>query len=317
MKRFYQVAICYVLLLVITFSAGVCISAETVEKAIALNSVDVVVNRRTIKETNIVYEDRTYVPLRAVFEAIGCKVEYDDETQTAMITGKVIVRDELIKSYNTYEEEYEALKAQYDILIASEQAKGNKAGVDALENEFKSKDKDLKQKYETISNAVAPEPVYQTQEIELGAITVLVNGVKIEETNILFKDRTFVPLRAISDSIGCKVDWEEFSRTAYITGELIQESQPVEEVYTSFEEEYAQLKALYDKRIAEQIALGEHAKTIKTPQDENVDEVIEPGEPTPQITEVDPQIYFNEAENLKEEFNRKVNALKQKYNVSE
>lgn len=240
----------------IAITAGSAVSAETVTKEIALDSVKIMVNAQKVEATNIVYEDRTYVPLRAVFETIGCTVEWDEATQTASITGEVQATQST-GNLSTYDEEYAILKSQYDVLIADQEQKGQQAVVERLQKEFAEKEAALKEKYAEKEKQPSPILTMQTKTIELDAITVLVNGKKIPETNILYDDHTYVPLRAISTSIGCEVNWDEDTRTASIFGELIRKGQPVEEKYATYEEEYAALKAKYDKDIANQIALGD------------------------------------------------------------
>lgn len=318
MKRFNALILGVTCAFAVTSLASITTLAETVTKEIALDSVDVVVNGRTIKETNIVYDDHTYVPLRAISESIGCKVDWDEATQTASIAGDVEVPPELIKTFDTYDEEYQALKSQYDVLIASQQEKGNDKEVTRLQNEFTSKTNELKEKYEKANNQAAPILNVQAKEIELGAITVAVNGNTINETNILYDDHTYVPLRAISDSLGCKVVWDEATRSAYITGVLVQKAGEQQEVYTSYDEEYAALKERYDKLIADQIALGDQAsqQVIDTGA-EQVDEADAPVDPVKKVTEVDAQQYYDAAEKLKKEFNQKIEDLKVKYKVAE
>jgi len=62
-------------------------------------------------------------------------------------------------------------------------------------------------------------PVAAQQQVSVlhGAISVLVNGVNIGSDTLLFNDRTYVPLRYISESFGADVDYDPFTRTAIIT----------------------------------------------------------------------------------------------------
>lgn len=48
-------------------------------------------------------------------------------------------------------------------------------------------------------------------------IRVYVNGMRLNEHVILSNDRTYVPLRAVSETMGAQVDWDEASRSAHIT----------------------------------------------------------------------------------------------------
>ena len=103
----------------------------------------------------ILLNDRTLVPMRAIFEALGAVVTWDDETQTAFGTdGKVVI----------------AFQIDNNIMTKS------------------------------AANA-------QSEVIELDVPAQLIN------------DRTLVPIRAISESFGCNVDWVDETQTVVITTE--------------------------------------------------------------------------------------------------
>lgn len=48
-------------------------------------------------------------------------------------------------------------------------------------------------------------------------IKVYVNGIRLNETVILKNDRTYVPLRAVGETMGASVNWDEASQSAFIT----------------------------------------------------------------------------------------------------
>lgn len=52
------------------------------------NDINIIVNGSEVTADNFVYNDTTYLPLRAVSTALGANVEYDDLTNTAYISGK-------------------------------------------------------------------------------------------------------------------------------------------------------------------------------------------------------------------------------------
>lgn len=52
------------------------------------NLINVVVNGEKLNADNFLYNDTTYVPIRAVSEALNFNVEYDEETNTAYIGKK-------------------------------------------------------------------------------------------------------------------------------------------------------------------------------------------------------------------------------------
>lgn len=58
--------------------------------------------------------------------------------------------------------------------------------------------------------------VKQLIEAELNTINITVNGAKVEAENILYNDRTYVPLRAIAEMLGKEVTWDGNTNTAGI-----------------------------------------------------------------------------------------------------
>ncbi len=96
----------------------------------------------------ILLNDRTMVPMRAIFEALQCSVSWDDETQTAYgeRNGKMI-------------------------------------------------------------------------SISIGETTAFVAGEPktLDQPAVLLNDRTLVPLRFISESLGCTVGWDDATQTVSIT----------------------------------------------------------------------------------------------------
>ena len=52
------------------------------------NDINVVVNGQQISADNFLYNDTTYLPLRAIGEALDKDVQYDEQTNTAIISEK-------------------------------------------------------------------------------------------------------------------------------------------------------------------------------------------------------------------------------------
>lgn len=48
-------------------------------------------------------------------------------------------------------------------------------------------------------------------------VRVYVNGMRIHENVIMSDDRTYIPLRAVSEALGAEVEWDEESNSAYIS----------------------------------------------------------------------------------------------------
>ena len=83
-------------------SGGIAVFASGAWKNISVleNDITVVVDGKQISESNFVYNDRTYLPLRAVAEAVGKEVTYDETTNTAYI-GEVPAKP--VDTYSYYE----------------------------------------------------------------------------------------------------------------------------------------------------------------------------------------------------------------------
>lgn len=67
----------------VSFAAGQWKTIDVLE-----NDITVMVDGKQVTEDNFVYNDRTYLPLRAVADAVGKPVDYDEATNTAYIGTK-------------------------------------------------------------------------------------------------------------------------------------------------------------------------------------------------------------------------------------
>ncbi len=215
---------------------------------IQVDSITVMQNDNPVEGTNLLYNDRTYVPLREIAESLGCTVDWDGATNTATITGQAT--SEGVNLLPTdYEQEYNDLANAADMNKAFASDEATKK---LLDQKFNSDVAALNVKYRAIAKQKQTAPVQL--DVEFDSINVIVNGTKIEESNILYNGRTYVPFRAVFETLGCEVLWHDITQTATIKGKLV-----VEVVYTSFEEEYATLCEEYKVRITEQRVLGDQA----------------------------------------------------------
>ena len=133
--------ICLVLSLVMILSSVSVFAADEIKIVIDGKNL-------SMDQSPIIVDGRTLVPLRAIFEAVGALVEWDDATKCA--TG--------IKDGNE-------IKIQIDNTVAK----------------------------------------------------VNGNDVTLDVPACIVNSRTLVPVRFISESLGCKVEWEDATKTVKIT----------------------------------------------------------------------------------------------------
>ena len=58
---------------------------------------------------------------------------------------------------------------------------------------------------------------WKTIDVLENDITVIVDGVQLNESNFLYNDRTYLPLRAVAEVVGKPVYYDETTNTAYIS----------------------------------------------------------------------------------------------------
>ena len=112
--------------------------------------------------------DRTFVPLRAIFEAMNATVDYDDDTST-------------ITAYKS------------GITIKMQ------IGVPSIHKE--------QQAIVRVGDGYALEDEYVISDTPLDVAPVIID------------DRTLVPVRAISESFDCIIDWNAQTYTVNITSQ--------------------------------------------------------------------------------------------------
>lgn len=161
MKKAVIIAVCCAVMM------SVSVFANGVKQIIdgELNTVNIEVNGVKIQGENILYNDRTYVPLREIAGMLGKVVTWDDATYTAKIND----------AYGESEIKSNSTTVQTD----------------------------------TVSGK-------QSIEVELNTVNIEVNGDKIQGENILYNDRTYVPLREIAEMLGKTVTWDDETYTAGI-----------------------------------------------------------------------------------------------------
>lgn len=104
MKREIKGFVCGALLTLIIGIGVVSATGAWESIDVLRNDITVVVNGDEVVADNFVYNDTTYLPLRAVSEALSQPVEYDEETNTAYIGERE--DDEIMQSKYTPSEIY-------------------------------------------------------------------------------------------------------------------------------------------------------------------------------------------------------------------
>lgn len=147
MKKFFHIIFSMIIIFTL---ANTYVYAEN-EITVKLNGTKI-----PFDQSPIIRNDRTLVPMRAIFEAMGCEVEWDRENQRITATKDNFVIEMMIG---------------YETMRVTDYSNGS-----AYEH--------------TLSVDVPPQIV---------------------------NDRTLVPLRAISESMGADVDWNGLTHTVTIT----------------------------------------------------------------------------------------------------
>lgn len=86
----FAIGLIVTILLISTVLAGGV--KQTIE--VVLNSVNLTVNGKKVEADNILYKEATYVPIKAIAEALGKDVVWDSKTNTININDKVAEKNE-------------------------------------------------------------------------------------------------------------------------------------------------------------------------------------------------------------------------------
>ena len=63
---------------------------------------------------------------------------------------------------------------------------------------------------------VAAAAVFGCSATASNDVKIYVNGMRVYEDVIMKNDRTYIPLRAVSEAMGATVSWDDSSKSAYI-----------------------------------------------------------------------------------------------------
>ncbi len=134
------------------------------------NDIRVVVDGAEITADNFLYEDTTYIPLRAVSSALGENVEYDEAENTAYIGER---NDIVVNSKYTPSERW-----QYDTVL--------------INNEYYFN-------ISACSKALDGSIVYDTDTEEV--ILKFNNGTEMKIKYTIYNDRCYIPYDTFVDEI--------------------------------------------------------------------------------------------------------------------
>ena len=105
MKKYFKGFIIGVVISTLLISTALGTSVKkTIE--VVYNSVNITVNGKKVNADNILYNGTTYVPLRAVSEALGKEVGWDQNTKTASINDKDTIINKPVQPQTSAINEY-------------------------------------------------------------------------------------------------------------------------------------------------------------------------------------------------------------------
>ncbi|MEC0229345.1 copper amine oxidase N-terminal domain-containing protein [Paenibacillus alba] len=153
------------------------LASETIKIDVGFNQVKIKVNDQPFNSNSILYNGSTYVSIRDVSSMLGLAANYYDKNKTAYI-GQ-IGAGEFSKDNHDID--------SWDIITPA-----------------------------TPSNAPIMEQMNTSISVNLNDILIKVNGSKLESDNILYNGTTYVPLRAVSETMDVPVDYDPEIHTAFI-----------------------------------------------------------------------------------------------------
>lgn len=81
---------------------------------------------------------------------------------------------------------------------------------------------DANVEWDGVKQEITANDEYNIVKMQIGNSTMTVNGknVTLDAPPMIIDGRTLVPVRAISESLGCEVNWNDITRTVGITGKI-------------------------------------------------------------------------------------------------
>ncbi|HHV72498.1 MAG TPA: DUF4163 domain-containing protein [Clostridia bacterium] len=173
MKKKVKSIIAAAVAAVILTGGAVYAAGGGMEKSIqvVMNGINLVVDSKTIFDDNILYNGTTYVPIRAVAEALGKEVKWDAETNTAEIGDKDqgFLEKNGIKIY-TKTIKYKDAYAEVNLKIPVIEGMKNSEVMNQLNQAFEKKALDFKKESERMIKEVFEESKEQGRPPWTGSV---------------------------------------------------------------------------------------------------------------------------------------------------
>jgi len=170
------------LAVMLTLSTTVLAASTSQQITVNANQIKVVVDGKNITADNFLYNGTTYLPLRAVSEALGKEVAYDSATQTATITSTGTSASELTMDATTADVYYELMgdsnwvrSLSYSSVKypANSTTAARESAIDDWADEAEEIRADVKKQEERIKKYQTKNAFYTTSFVE--ATTVITN----------------------------------------------------------------------------------------------------------------------------------------------
>lgn len=118
-KKYLKRAISILCLAAVT--AGITVGAsQRQEITVEVNKVTVISNNQTISDTTLLWNDQTYIPMRATLEAAGCKVDWNQNTYTATVSNRYsAIANTMYQSFQSASimfDEYKSMDALQNVI---------------------------------------------------------------------------------------------------------------------------------------------------------------------------------------------------------
>jgi len=173
MKKKTSIVIAAAMAAVMLAGSAAYAAGEGIQKSIqvVINGINLVVDGQTIMADNIVYNNTTYVPVRAVAKSLGKEVKWVPETNTVEICDKSLdfIEKNSIRVYAKtikYKDDYTEVNLKIPVI----EGLNNTELMDKLNREFEKKALDFKNETEKTVREVAEESIKNGWPLRTGTV---------------------------------------------------------------------------------------------------------------------------------------------------